>query len=524
MRSRRAWLAGAALAATVLAGWNLAVPGLYYDEALFCNAALGAPSDTFVALRWRGIPVLLMDYIGALKAWLYFPIFCVTPVNPWTVRIPAILAGVAGGVLLVAACRRLCGRAAAAFATPLVLLDPGLLMHSRLDWGPTALMFLCRGMCVYGIAIWWRRGTPGGLWLTVGAGALGLFDKLNFLWIFAAAAIALIVAARDKCRAYAQRHPVAAGGQAVAVVILLVAGLWRARGIVNAGLGPSGQSWSDRSHVAWFLLWHAVVGDGPLQFVGTNGVEPARWMVPAYWLLVAVSLACLIAGRRRFAVRPWLFVLLFTLLVAGAFAATKSATGPHHSAVIAGLPGLVLAPLLAAGAARGAGVRMVEKPLAIIALAVTAVMAGCMVATSVTSIRTFARPGNRAWDPAHNRLAEFAEAHSAAVFRTADWGIGTQIIGLTEGRVQVDDNWPQFATAASAVQALQARPRDRDLYVVVHAAGGEVFPAARRGLDQALGELGLVPTEVARLTGIDGRPLILILQIPRPAADQSGLR
>jgi hypothetical protein len=521
-RRLRAILLAASLAAVGLAAWNLAVPGLYYDETLFCNAALGGPTDGFVALRWQGVPILLMQYIGALKAWLYYPLFRLAPVNPWTVRLPAILAGVAGGCLLVAACGRLAGWRAALFALPLVLFDPALLMHSRLDWGPTALMFLFRGLALFGIADWWRRGTPGGLWLFVAAAALGLFDKLNFLWVFAAAPVAMVAAAPQKCRGYAERHPGACAGQALAIVGLLATGLWRARQIVRAGgIEPAGQSWSYRLHVAWNLLEHTLVGDGPLRVVGGDGVEPARWMLPAYGVAAAVAFIGLVLGwrLRRLRRRAWLFTVVFTLLVAAAFAATKSATGPHHAAVIAGLPGLVLAPLLAACLPRRG--RAVESASAVAALAATAILAGSMLVTSLASIRAFERPGNRAWDPAHNRLAEFADAHPCALFRTADWGLGNQLLGLTEGQATVNDNWPEFTSPASARRALLGRPADRELYIVAYAPGEEIFPAGWRGLAAELESLRLVPEEVAVLPAIEGRPLIRILKIPRPAAAES---
>lgn len=517
----RALLLAGSLAVIGLAAWDLSVPGLYYDETLFCNAALGGPRDGFVDLRWRGVPILLMQYIGALKAWLYYPLFRLVPVNPWTVRLPSILAGVAGGWLLVAACGRLSGWRAALFAIPLVLLDPAMLMHSRLDWGPTALMFLFRGLALFGIATWWQNGTPAGLWLLVAAGALGLFDKLNFLWIFAAAVVAMVVVAPRKCRSYATLHPVTAATQSMMIVALLGAGLWRAIGIVKVGLGPVDEPWAVRFQRAWVLLRHAVVGDGPLRVVGADGVEPARWMLPAYGLLLTVCIVCLTVGWRRMRLAPWAFTAVFALLVVAGFVATKSATGPHHAAVVAGLPGLLLAPLLATCLGRESG-RGPERPLLMATLLAVGVIAGSMIATSVASIQAFAHPGNLLWDPARNRLAEFADTHPTGLFRTADWGLGTQLIGLTEGHVDVNDHWPDFTNPASARRALLTRPADRDLVILAHAPGAEVFPDAQRGLEAALRELGLVAEEVEVLPAADGRPLIRILRIPRPSGGGDG--
>jgi hypothetical protein len=55
---------------------RLSRPGCQYDELLFGNAALGVVDPhSFLHRTVVGVPVLLMPYIGALKAYLYYPIF-----------------------------------------------------------------------------------------------------------------------------------------------------------------------------------------------------------------------------------------------------------------------------------------------------------------------------------------------------------------------------------------------------------------------------------------------------------------
>src|SRR4026208_2615827 len=57
------------------AGHPIALPGLDYEEVLFGNAATGGENSSFIYRRLFGVPVLLMNYIGALKAYLFAPIF-----------------------------------------------------------------------------------------------------------------------------------------------------------------------------------------------------------------------------------------------------------------------------------------------------------------------------------------------------------------------------------------------------------------------------------------------------------------
>jgi hypothetical protein len=52
----------------------LSSPGLQYDEVLFANASLGNLDNSFIAYQWRigsvDIPLMLMPYIGAIKAFV----------------------------------------------------------------------------------------------------------------------------------------------------------------------------------------------------------------------------------------------------------------------------------------------------------------------------------------------------------------------------------------------------------------------------------------------------------------------
>ena len=86
---------GAAVSAVLvffyIATRHLRFPGLYYDECIFVNAALGGINDGFVDFRILNIPVMIMPYIGALKSYLYFPVFKAFVVSPESIRLPILL-------------------------------------------------------------------------------------------------------------------------------------------------------------------------------------------------------------------------------------------------------------------------------------------------------------------------------------------------------------------------------------------------------------------------------------------------
>jgi hypothetical protein len=95
------WLAVAAVCVFVfLAAYRIELPGSYYDELHFVNAALGAPDNTWIHMRLGPLPFLVSPYMGALKAWGYAPIFRLFGVSALTIRLPAILALLALGIML----------------------------------------------------------------------------------------------------------------------------------------------------------------------------------------------------------------------------------------------------------------------------------------------------------------------------------------------------------------------------------------------------------------------------------------
>ena len=120
----------------IMAGRNIAIPGLYYDEVLFVNAATGAVTDSFIARRIGGAPVMLMPYIGALKAYLYFPIFKIFGVSPATIRFPVICISFVSLLTAYSISRLTFNKCARAMLVLIVSVDPvfiSLRSHNERD-------------------------------------------------------------------------------------------------------------------------------------------------------------------------------------------------------------------------------------------------------------------------------------------------------------------------------------------------------------------------------------------------------
>ena len=137
-------------------------PGLQYDETLFVNAATLQLPGVGVAHSVAGIPVMIFPYIGALKSWLYEPIFKVFGTSPTTVRMPAVLAVSVGLGFLYLAVRDLVNRPVAILVFVVLCFDNSVFWLTRDDVGPSALELLLKCFVLWCVARFARAPGCGG--------------------------------------------------------------------------------------------------------------------------------------------------------------------------------------------------------------------------------------------------------------------------------------------------------------------------------------------------------------------------
>ena len=232
-----------------LATHRIARPGLYYDEMLF----VGPATHKSPYLKCFGLPLLTFPYIGALKAWLYTPIFGFFGVSPMTVRLPVIL--VACGTLVVQYLfvRRALGPGWATAFTAACSIHPGFVFLTKVDWGPVSLMFFFKSLCLLLLFSWFRSDKTFP-WFFFGACLLGFFDKFNFVWFLVALAIATpVIYGREllaKIRQIPRRLLLISGG-GVALVGLLASWV-----VVPLLQTPHIHGLSTRIRQEFLEIWH----------------------------------------------------------------------------------------------------------------------------------------------------------------------------------------------------------------------------------------------------------------------------
>src|SRR5439155_907360 len=92
----------------------------------------GAPDNTFIYMKLGSVPLLIMPYLGALKAWIYAPVFHLFGVSPLTVRLPAILLAAVTLLIFYRAIRDALGLILAVVTIWIILVGFGVIVDVTL--------------------------------------------------------------------------------------------------------------------------------------------------------------------------------------------------------------------------------------------------------------------------------------------------------------------------------------------------------------------------------------------------------
>jgi 4-amino-4-deoxy-L-arabinose transferase-like glycosyltransferase len=504
---RLLWFTLAALLAArvVLSAIAISKPGLNYDETQFVNAATLRIPGLWIFHSIAGIPVMVYPYTGAVKSWLYDPIFAVFGNSPATIRLPVVLLVSAGLVLVYAAVRDLVGRPVAILAFVALCFDQSLFWLTRDDVGPSALelFFKCAALwCAAGFAV---SGRSRYVWLLLATLALGVLNKLDFIWVVnAAAAVSLCVMASNRraLRSHWRTATAWLGG------LVLIYGAFLAYYVTDH---------PDRiSHYHGAAVgqpWHGFEQGIRQALSGTGFYNYALGPIHPRDVLVVIVLALFVVGsaasvaRRQTRNRAVAALALVTLLMALQNLLTPEATKAWHYISIYPFVVIVAAygAYVAAGwlAGRRPGPRAALAGVAALALAYD----GALMAKYMNAIST-RDPAPHIWSPAIYRLSSVLGRMHGKVF-TVDWGIMNPLFALHPSRRFVDLSFSLDGTAGAASAAVdhQLRTVAGPKLFVTHPSSSLQFSGVNRNLFSVLGHhLRLART----VTGYHQRPVYLV--------------
>jgi Dolichyl-phosphate-mannose-protein mannosyltransferase len=511
--------------------------GIQNDEALFASAIHQRPGsldafDGFKVGRHR-IPTMLMSYLGALKSWIYVPIFRFWRPSPASLRIPMILAGGATIWVFWSLLRRIAGYRAAAAGCVLLATDTLFLMTTCFDWGPVVLQHL---LMVSGVLFLVRFHQEGRQRRFLAAGffllGLGLWDKALFGWILSGMAVAAVATFPKELWKYLTVHNLA-----ISILAFLVGcaplvrynlrhplETFRANAGYSAGDIP-GRIFLLRMTLAGRALFGYIPRDdaaGHPRAAQTALERGSVWLSDKTggqesslfpWAMAA---ALLLTPWLWFtpARRPLAFSLIAMLIAFAQMLFAKGAGGSvHHIILLWPLPAFFVA-IATAEASRRIG--PAGKPLL---ATILALVAGSSLLVTNEYFARLARNGPAVvWTDAIYPLSDYLSRVKARAIYMDDWGMLDTLHMLSRGRLPLrvgSDplSKPQLGPEDKGV--VFARMAEVGAIFVGHTDGDELFPGVNAKLRSLAGEAGYRREMLAEIPDRNGRTMFEVFRFER---------
>jgi hypothetical protein len=416
----------------IIASVKLNFPAVHYDEALYVNAALGGiDQTTFMTKSFGPIPILLMPYIGALKSYLYYPIFGFFGVSPITMRLPMIFVTASALYLLHLFLRRRLGDLLAICVLLITAFNASFVIFTRLDFGPVVLDFLLKIVALYLLVQFVQKQTIKPLLLFWAVIFLGVFNKLNFIWYMNAFVVAFVMVwgktvwhklgGRDKKRFIA----ISALGFLICSGYSLLISKTYTIGSTFGFVGVQSALSNLKSLVAGNWFYEYAFSSAPLG---------AWWAL--YFVVSIIGGGALLLWRDKSKTERSLMIKsLFafsgytSLILLAQLVVTRQATaGWHYFSLYPFLSILFVLSLYVI-------LRNVLKNQQQIGRALLVVLVILIGLYQLNIYRSYIavldKPTvNNSWSPALYGLLDFTRSHKNAQFISLDWGIHVQLIAL----------------------------------------------------------------------------------------------
>ncbi len=502
-------------------------PGLEVDEVLFISA-LQHPDHTAYSRFWfhHREPLMLLSYVGALKSWLFAPLYAAGWLNVWSIRLPALVLAAVTILLLAWLAKELGGWSAAVVIVWLLATDAVFLLTAVFDWGPVVLQNLLLAAALLLFYRWSRTDRKWLLfWGTLVIG-LALWDKALFVWNLSAMVVSLLLfgfsAARR--RITMQNASLVILGLLLGTMPLILFNIRHKNETLAANthlslvdvptkfhyLAASVNSETAPGAIADIGVPHAAPpARSRLQqaSLGLAGVTKSVASDYRSWLFAFLFVAGMLVARGP--ARRWILFFFFSASFAWIQSALTIGAGEsiHHSVLIW--------PLLYLGAALSASCLLRRSgrariPVLVSGLTVFSVLGFLLVNRSAADLIRYS--ANTPWTDADVPLTDYLLSHGVKWVITTDWGIDRVIEARSRGGISVrDDSFSVRDGHFEDLMLLQcAAP---ECVIAGHVPARDVFPDQSQKLERFVSANGLETVPVTEIDDTHGTPTFRLFRL-----------
>jgi len=407
-------------------------PGVQYDEMQFGNIATGGKDNVFIWYSFHGVPLLMMSYVGALKGYLFYPIFKIFGVSVYSIRVPMIFLVAVSLYYFYSSIKIFFNKKVAILALLFICLDSSFISFTRYDVGPTVIEFVCKAIALYFFTLFLTRKEKKYLFFIYLFLLLGIFNKLSFIWFingfFAAAIISFWKDFMDVFRGDSRKRKIfsiiliAASYMSLAFYFLYLSLVYK---LFNSS------SISEIIHKITPTLYgikYLITGESFFNYAFGNLLIPTAKYISA--LIIAINIfgfICAVYSKKidhNFR-KSYLFFFLTLLFVIVQIIATKEAKYPWHFFSIYPMYIVILSCSIFLVDKFLHSWRGIDKR---VAMAVTIILVAYELAVSTMYVQAYNQPPkNLSWSNSIFDLIEYAKL-SNHKFASVDWGTHVQLL------------------------------------------------------------------------------------------------
>lgn len=495
--------------------------GIHFDAAYELAAFYPCSTPAFrPTILGHPFPLMVIQYLGAFKAWLYLPILQYLEVTPVTLRLPLLITGALSVWLSFAILDRIGGRRAAIAGSLLLATDATFVIASTYDFGPIVFLhfFLLAGILL--LLRFNRTGKARDLALAFLLFGLALWHKALFIWMFDGLSAAGLILFHKRILALFSWKRLAVAGVSMCIGAFpliyynaVTHGATLHPEKVMSGNAPLSQkllvlrkTLNGSVLFAW-LTDYTPNNELPPHHLGSRiSVRLSRWItVRSNWMLYAFLASCCLMPWLWFtpARTPSLFVLIYLLVTWGQMAILPNAGGTlHHVILLWPFPHFLIA---LAGAQLSYGLGRYGAPAT--AAALIAII-GCNLLLVNQYYADLVTDGTTViWTDAIYPLYEYLDENFGPRIVTTDWGYSATLCLLSDGELPlVDISYAMLDPSEKKDQWVLSLIANRRTLFVGHTSGGEQFAGVQERVAAVAARAGYTKQVVKIIADRNRRP------------------